>query len=59
MFNYIEDIFEYLRLLVNCEYISDLQIENYHDAAIVIFKTIDINRINPNQYTDICQYLGI
>lgn len=59
MLKYINDIFEYLKELVNCEYISDLQFGNYHDTAIIILKTIDINRINPKQYIDICQYLGI
>jgi hypothetical protein len=55
----IDDIFEYLRCLVNCEYISDLQFGNYHNTAIIILKTIDINLINPQQYIDICLYLDI
>jgi hypothetical protein len=55
----IDDIFEYLRLLVNCDYISDLQFGSYHEAAVIILQDIDITLINPQQYTDICQYLGI
>jgi hypothetical protein len=55
----IDDIFEYLRNIVNCDYISDLQFGSYHEAAVIILQDIDITLINPQQYIDICQYIGI
>lgn len=59
MINYINDIFEYLKDILHCEYISDMQFGSCNTTAIIALQKIDIKRINPNQYTDICQYLGI
>lgn len=59
MFNPILDIFEYLRDVLNCDYISDIKMGSYNLAAISVLTDIDIELINPQQYVDICQYLGI
>ena len=53
----ITDIFEYLRNILHCEYISDLQLNNNRLLAIAELKKIDITIIDPKQYQDICQYL--
>ena len=58
MLNYIDDIFEYLKDMLNCDYISDMQFGNCNTAAIIILQEIDIKRIKPQQYIDICLYLG-
>ena len=55
----IDDIFEYLKNILQCEYMSDMKFGSCHTTAIIILKDIDIHRIKPQQYTDICQYLGI
>lgn len=55
----IDDIFEYLRNIVSCDYISDMQFGSYHETAVLILKEIKIERIKPDQYIDICLYLGI
>lgn len=55
----IDDIFEYLRSIIHCDYISDIKYGEYRITAISVLNQINIALIQPNQYTDICQYLGI
>ena len=59
MFNKIEDIFEYLKRRVKCNYISDLQYGRNRVIAILILDETPKQLIDNNQYTDICRYLGI
>ena len=59
MFDYILDIFEYLKDILGCDYISDIKKGSYNLAAISVLTDIDIELIDPQQYVDICQYLGI
>lgn len=59
MFDYILDIFEYLKDILSCDYISDMKDGSYNLAAISVLTDIDIELINPQQYQDICRYLGI
>jgi hypothetical protein len=55
----INDLFEYLRKSVGCEYESDLQFGNNRIVAIRILKDIPKENIKHHQYTDACRYFGI
>ena len=59
MFNKIEDIFEYIKRKVKCNYISDLQYGRNRVIAILILEETPRQLIENKQYTDICRYLGI
>ena len=55
----INDLFEYLRKTVGCEYESDLKFGANRIIAIRILKDIPKENVKQHQYTDACQYLGI
>lgn len=55
----INDLFEYLRKSVGCEYESDLQFGNNRIVAIRILKDIPKENVKQHQYTDACRYFGI
>jgi hypothetical protein len=55
----INNLFEYLRKTVGCEYESDLQFGNNRIVAIRILKDIPKENVKHYQYTDACRYFGI
>lgn len=55
----INDLFEYLRKSVGCEYESDLKFGANRIVAIRILKDIPKETIDSRQYLDACQYLSI
>ena len=55
----INDLFDYLRKSVGCDFESDLQFGNNRIIAIRIFKDIPKDNVKQSQYTDACRYLGI
>ena len=50
------DIFEMLRSMLGCTYISDIKFGAYKEKAIDLLKRM---HIDSNQKADICNYLGI
>ena len=56
---YINDIFEYIREQIHCDFISDMKYGSYKVSAIIILRRIDKSQINPKQFIDICRYLEI
>lgn len=53
------DIFERLKELVGCFYISDLQFGKHRKKAIKILKKMNKSIIDQKQLADISAYLGI
>ena len=50
------DIFEVLKNMLGCIYISDLKFEPYKEKAIELLKNM---QVDSKQKADICNYFGI
>lgn len=50
------DIFEMLRSMLGCMYISDLKFGTYKEQAIDLLKKM---QVDSKQKADVCNYLGI
>jgi hypothetical protein len=53
------DIFEYLRGIIGCAFISDLQFDTYKNHAIKILRQMDMSNIDQRQIADAQTYFGI
>lgn len=51
-------IFETLKSMVGCMYISDLKFGVYNEIAKDLFKTLDISKFNPKEFENVRQYIG-
>jgi hypothetical protein len=51
------DIFEFLKYILGCEYISDLKFEPYNTKAKIILKFLNLKKYPKNQIRDIFKYL--
>lgn len=52
------DLFELLKNLVCCSYISDLRAAPYNAKAQMILKVLDLDQFSARQINDVCQYIG-
>lgn len=52
------DLFELLKNLVCCTYISDLRADPYNAKAKMILKVLDPDLYSAGQMSDVCQYIG-
>lgn len=50
------DIFETLKSMLGCMYISDLRLTPYKDMVLELLKEITADS---NQIADVCNYIGI
>lgn len=50
------DIFERLRAILGCDYISDIKFGEYKEKAIELLKRM---HVDGSQKADVCNYLGI
>ena len=53
------DIFEYLKNLIGCAFISDLKFGAYREMAVEILGAMDTSTIDQQQIADVSHYLGI
>lgn len=53
------DLFELLKYILDCEYISDLKIEPYNTKAKLILSFINLKKFSLNQIKDIFEYIHI
>ena len=53
------DIFNVLRVLIGCEYISDISTPFYQKKAVEALKDLDLTRFDTKQIADVCRYLHI
>lgn len=51
------DLFEFLKYILGCTYISDLRIEPYNTKAKLIFKLLNFEKYSSNQIEDIFKYI--
>ena len=51
------DLFEFLKYILGCTYISDLRIELYNTRAKLILKLINTNRHSDKQVEDTVDYI--
>lgn len=52
------DIFEDLRKLVYCDYISDLRIMPYRNRALGILGSLNVKQYPKKQLADLQEYIG-
>jgi hypothetical protein len=52
-------IFETLKSMVGCMYISDLRFGVYNEIAKDLFKTFDISKFNTKEFEEVRQYIGV
>ena len=52
------DLFEILKNLVSCTYISDLRTAPYNEKAQMFLNCMDLNRYSPRHVNDVCKYIG-
>lgn len=53
------DLFELLKYIFDCEYISDLKIEPYNTKAKLVLSLINLKNFSLNQIKDIFEYFHI
>lgn len=51
-------VFETLKSIIGCMYISDLRFGVYNEIAKDLFKTLDISKFNPTEFEDARKYIG-
>lgn len=51
-------VFETLKSMVGCMYISDLRFGVYNEIAKDLFKTFDISKFNTKEFEEVRQYIG-
>lgn len=51
-------MFETLKSMVGCMYISDLKFGVYNERAKELFKTLDISKFNTKEFEDVRKYIG-
>ena len=51
------DLFEFLKYVLGCTYVSDLKTEPYNTRAKLILKLINTNRYSDKQVEDIVNYI--
>lgn len=51
-------IFETLKSMVGCMYISDLRFGGYNEIAKDLFKTLDSSKFNSKEFEEVRQYIG-
>lgn len=53
------DLFELLKNLVCCTYISDLRTDPYNAKAQLLLNSLDLDRYSTRQVKDVCKYIGV
>lgn len=53
------DLFEYVRTLLGCEYISDIRSPEYLSLAGEIFSKMDLSGYEQREIEDMREYLGM
>ena len=51
------DLFEFLKYILGCTYVSDLRIEPYNTRARLILEQLYLGRYSLNQIRDAIEYL--
>ena len=52
------DLFEVLKNLVCCTYISDLRTNPYNAKAQSLLRSLDLDIYSARQVNDVCKYIG-
>lgn len=53
------DLFELLRSVLSCQYISDLRVDPYNAKARRLLEHLDLRGYSSNHVSDLYKYLGI
>ena len=51
------DLFEFLKYILGCTYISDLKVNPYRDKAKLILSKLNLNNFSFKQLLDVVQYI--
>lgn len=54
----MKDLFEYLRVQLNLDYISDLTLNENIEKVESLIKTIDYEQFSKKQWEDLSEYLN-
>ncbi len=53
------DLFEFLKYILGCTYISDLKIEPYNTKAKLILNDLNLDKYSSNQIYDVFEYINL